>query len=74
MKKKKPVNWPFHHGDTSGVVGVHSHGMADWVMDEMELGARVAIFLDSENNAAEVHFMGWGPFPPFYRWEFDGPE
>lgn len=35
------MNWPF---------GLHHHGMHDWLMDEIELGARVALILDDENN------------------------
>lgn len=64
MKEKKPVNWPFHWKTHHRLV-TYSNGMADWIMDEIELGTRVAMFLDSENNATEVHFIGWGPFPPF---------
>ena len=61
---KRPVNWPFHW-KSQHIIGLHSNGMVDWLYDEMELGARVAMFLDSENNAPEIHFCGWGPFPPF---------
>jgi hypothetical protein len=35
------VDWPF---------GLYGAGMHDWLMDELELGTRVAHFLDSENN------------------------
>lgn len=28
--------------------GLHHNGMHDWIMDELELGARVAYALDSE--------------------------
>lgn len=34
--------------------------MVDWLCDEIELGERVAHFLDSENNAPEIHFLDWG--------------
>jgi hypothetical protein len=34
------VNWPF---------GLYGAGMHDWLIDELELGARVAHFIDSEN-------------------------
>lgn len=35
------MNWPF---------GLYGAGMHDWLMDELELGARVAHGLDAENN------------------------
>lgn len=35
------MNWPF---------GLYGAGMHDWLMDELELGTRVAHFLDSENT------------------------
>lgn len=34
------MDWPF---------GLYGAGMHDWLMDELELGTRVAHFLDSEN-------------------------
>jgi hypothetical protein len=34
------VNWPF---------GLYGAGMHDWLIDELELGTRVAHFMDSEN-------------------------
>lgn len=30
--------------------GVYGHGMHDYIIDELEIGARAAMFLDSENN------------------------
>jgi hypothetical protein len=34
------MDWPF---------GLSGAGMHDWLIDELELGARVAHFIDSEN-------------------------
>ena len=36
-----------------------SNGFVQVTLDALELGARVAYFLDSENNAPEYHFLGW---------------
>ena len=43
--------WPGKAFRSSGFVRV--------TLDEMELGARVAYWLDSENNAPKYHFLGW---------------
>lgn len=37
----------------------YSRGVTALVHDDLELGERVALYLDSENNASEVHFIGW---------------
>lgn len=43
------MNWPF---------GLHHAGMHDWLIDELELGARVAHFIDSENVfPSRVYFL-----------------
>lgn len=34
------MDWPF---------GLYGAGMHDWLIDELELGTRVAHFMDSEN-------------------------
>lgn len=36
---------------TNGSFGLYGSGMHGWILDEMELGERVAHFLDDENNA-----------------------
>lgn len=41
-------NWP---------CGLYSNEFIDFLYDEMELGIRVAHFLDSENNTPDVHFF-----------------
>lgn len=40
--------WPF---------GLYGPEFVDFLYDEMELGTRVAYFLDSENNTPDVHFF-----------------
>lgn len=35
------MDWPF---------GLYGAGMHDWLMDELELGTRVAHFMDTEQN------------------------
>lgn len=40
-------------------IGLYGKGFVDFFYDEMELGTRVAHFLDSENNTPDVHFAGW---------------
>lgn len=43
------MNWPF---------GLHHAGMHDWLIDELELGARVAHFIDSENvSSSRLYFL-----------------
>lgn len=41
-------------------IGLYGNGFIDWLYDEMELGKRVAAYLDSENNAPEIHFCDYG--------------
>jgi hypothetical protein len=45
-------------------LGLYGKGFHQYMMDEVELGTRVARWLDSENNAPEVHFVGWY-LPPY---------
>jgi len=42
------VSYPF---------GLYGSGFVDWLYDEMELGTRVAHFLDSENNTPDAYFL-----------------
>lgn len=46
------------------MIGLHGPGMHDWIMDELELGRRVAHALDNENNAkmgvwVDISYMEW---------------
>lgn len=41
-------------------IGLYGSGFHDYMMDEFELGKRVAVYLDSENNAPECHFSDYG--------------
>lgn len=42
------------------MIFLYGSGFVDWLYDEMELGKRVAHYLDSENNTPELHFIeGW---------------
>lgn len=38
---------------------LYSREFHDYIIDELELGKRVALCLDSENNIPELHFIGW---------------
>lgn len=38
-------------------IGLYPSGYTQWIHDEMELGERVAMALDSENNAYDIHFI-----------------
>jgi hypothetical protein len=38
-------------------LGLHANGMHDWLMDELELGARVAHFLDGENHGFRLGYL-----------------
>ena len=45
-------------------VGLYGHGMHDYLIDELELGARVASGLDNENNArmgvwVDISYAEW---------------
>lgn len=41
---------------TALALGLYGSGYTTWIQDELELGARVACFLDSENNTPDIHF------------------
>jgi hypothetical protein len=52
------VNWPF---------GLYGAGMHDWLIDELELGTRVAHFLDSENTFPSRLFWLEGEIESWHR-------